>query len=215
MEMSLAFPSSNTGGDVSDSGLPSTVEPPHLCCSSFWTWSSHDMEEEWPISMASLKAVRPQLLVCQLLSLLYPVRVEEVWAIFDPGGLTGHEETCPLAAGIHLSLYYSCTTPYISPSSGFTMRSTSLFCHLGPSLIPAPGSFCQDCGRGFSGPPEAIWVCLCSSSPSVSPLFILGPTFNPFKERSTDECDVFANPIIQNLSPPVQAHCGAQEVRGV
>ena len=35
METSLVFPSSNPGGDVSGSGLPSTVEPPHLSCSSF------------------------------------------------------------------------------------------------------------------------------------------------------------------------------------
>ena len=30
METSLAVPTSNTGGDVSDLGLPSSVEPPHL-----------------------------------------------------------------------------------------------------------------------------------------------------------------------------------------
>ena len=57
METSLAFPSSNAGGGMSGSGLLSVMEPPHLCCSSSQTWSSHDMEEEWPISMASLKAI--------------------------------------------------------------------------------------------------------------------------------------------------------------
>ena len=103
--------------------------------------------------------------------------------------------------------------PYISPPPGFTLRSTSLFCCLRPLLIQLPGPY-----------PRTVEGCLvvpCSHLGmsmlllSVSPLFILGPTFNSFKERSTDKCAVFANPIVQNLSPLVQTHCSAQEVRGV
>ena len=57
METSLMFPSSSAGGGMSSLGLLSLMEPSHFCPSSSQTWSSHDMEEEWLTSMASLKAV--------------------------------------------------------------------------------------------------------------------------------------------------------------
>ena len=43
--------------------------------------------------------------------------------------------------------------------------------------------------------------------PSASPIFILRPAPYPFKERSTDMCNVVTNPIIWNFSPPIQVHC--------
>ena len=41
---------------------------------------------------------------------------------------------------------------------------------------------------------------------SASPIFILGPTLNPFKERSTDMRDMVANPTIWNFHTLIRAH---------
>ena len=90
----------------------------------------------------------------QLLSPLYPPRVkEEGWTIFNPMGWMGHRETCPLVAGIHLSLYYDSITPLCLTSSRIhyeiylLVLSSQTLAHL------TPRSFCQDCRRGFGGPP--------------------------------------------------------------
>ena len=90
--------------------------------------------------------------------------------------------------------------PYVLPPPGFTMRSTSLSCHLRPSLILLLGSFAGTVGGGLVVPHSHLGMLILL--PSVPPFFILGPTFNPFKERSTDECYVFMNSIVWNLSPP-------------
>ena len=111
----------------------------------------------------------------------------------------------------------SCTTapplPYGSPPPGFTMRSTSLFCHLRPSLILLPGPFTGTAGGGSLVP--CCHLGMLALFPCVPSLFILGPTLNPFNERSTGKCYVFPNPIIWNLGPPVWAHSSAQEMGGV
>ena len=137
--------------------------------------------------------------MCQLLSPLYPTRVKEVWAIFNLMGWTGHGETCPLGARIHLSLYYGSTTPLCLASSWIHYEIYLLVLSSQTFTHPAPRSFCWDCGRGFGGPPHHLGTLMLL--PSVPPLFILGLTFNPFKERSTDECYVFVNSIVWNLSP--------------
>ena len=57
MEISLMLSPSNGRGSKPRLGLPSIMEQ-HLChSSSFCTWSSQFMEEEWLSSIASLKAV--------------------------------------------------------------------------------------------------------------------------------------------------------------
>ena len=56
METSLAFPSFSAGGGMCGLGLLSVTEPSHFCSSS-QTCSSHNMEEECLISIASLKAI--------------------------------------------------------------------------------------------------------------------------------------------------------------
>ena len=78
--------------------------------------------------------------------------------------------------------------PYVLPPPGFTTRSTSLFCCLRPSLISLPGPFAGTVGGGLVVPPSHLGMLvlfLC-----VPSLFILGPTLNPFKERSTGKCCV-------------------------
>ena len=118
----------------------------------------------------------------------------------------------------HLGSTLPCTMAlplsYILPSPGFTMRPTSLFCHLGPSLVLLPGPPVGTM-RGAPVVPQGHLGVSMLLLPSASPIFILEPTLNPFKERSTDMCNVVANPIIWNLSPPIWAHCITQEVGGI
>ena len=103
--------------------------------------------------------------------------------------------------------------PYTPPSPGFTMRPTSLFCCLRPSLVLLLGPI----GTTRGGPvvPQGHLGMSMLLLLSVSPIFILGPTFNPFKERSTDMRNVVTNPIIRNLSPLIWAHHITQEVGGI
>ena len=103
--------------------------------------------------------------------------------------------------------------PYISPMPGFATRSTSLSHHLGPLLIPLLGPFTRTVGGGSVIPHSHLGMLILLSS--VPPFLILGLTFNPLKERSTDECYVLTNSIVWNLSPQVQAHCSAKEMGGV
>ena len=49
----------------------------------------------------------------------------------------------------------------------------------------------------------------------MPPFLILGLTFDPLKESSTDEHNVLVNTIVWDLSPPVQVHCSAKEMGGV
>ena len=103
--------------------------------------------------------------------------------------------------------------PYVLPPPGFTMRSTFLLCHLGPLPILLLGPFAGTAAGGLVVPHHHLGTSVLF--PCVPSLFILGPTLNPFKERSTGKCYVFPNPIIWNLGPPVWAHCSAQEMGGV
>ena len=98
----------------------------------------------------------------------------------------------------------SCATalplPYVLPPPGFTTRSMSLFCQFRNSHISLLGPFTRTVGGGLLVPHHhlgtlALFLCVPS-------LFILGPTLNPFKERSTGKCYDFPNPIIWNLGPP-------------
>ena len=111
----------------------------------------------------------------------------------------------------------SCTMtlllPYVSPPPGFTMRSTSLFCHLRPSFILLLGSSAGTAGGGLVVSHHHLGKLVLF--PCVPSLFILGLTLNPFKERSTGKHYVFPNPIIWNLGPPIWAHHSAQEMGGV
>ena len=136
-----------------------------------------------------------------------------MWVIFDPMGWTNHRETFPWGPGSTSPCTAAPPLPYVSPPPGFTMRSTSLSCHLRPLLIPLLGPFARTAGGSSVVPHSHLGMSILL--PSVPPFFILGPTFNPFKERSTDECYVFANSIVWNLSPPVWAHHSAQEMGGV
>ena len=129
-------------------------------------------------------------------------------------GWMSHGETCPLGAGIHLSLYYGSTSPLCLTSLLDSLQDLPpCLVILDPrsshSWVLLPGLW-----EGIQWSPAAIWVCWYSSWLCL--LFsLLGPTLNPSKERSTDECYVFANPIIWYLSPPVWVHHSAQEMGGV
>ena len=103
--------------------------------------------------------------------------------------------------------------PYVSSPPGFTMRSTCFSCHLRPSLILLLGPFAGTVGGGSVVP--CINLSMSVLLLSVPPFLILGLTFNPFKERSTDKCYVLANSIACNLSPLVQVHSSAKEMGGV
>ena len=128
-----------------------------------------------------------------------------MWAIFDPMGWTGHGETCPLAAGIHLSLYYGSTTSLMSCLLLDSLQDLPpCFCHLGPSLIPLPGPFAGTMGGGLVVPHSHLGMLVLF--PCVPSLFTLGLTFNPFKERSTDKCYVFPEPHNLESWPPQFGH---------
>ena len=103
---------------------------------------------------------------------------------------------------------------YTLPSPGFTMRLTSRFCRLGSSFIPLLGSPVGTMGEATLVPQGHLGTSLFLL-PLASPIFILRPALHPFKERSTDMCNVVANSIIWNFSPSIQAHCITQEMRGI
>ena len=142
-----------------------------------------------------------------------------MWAIFDPMGWMSHGETCPLGARIHLSLYYGSTSPLCLASSWIHYKIYLLvllsqnITHPTPRSIPLPGPFARTVGGGSVVTHSHLGVPVLLLF--VSPFSILGLTLNSFKERSTDKCYVFTNPIIWNLSPPVQVHHSAQEMGGV
>ena len=126
--------------------------------------------------MANLHGISEGHLVCQHLSLLYPMRVKEAWAIFNPRGLMGHEGTCPLVAGIHLSSYYGSTAPlYLTFFWTHYEIYLPVFVISDPSLILLPGPFAR-----FGGPCGHLGMSMLF--PSVSPLFILGPILIPSKK---------------------------------
>ena len=65
----------------------------------------------------------------------------------------GHGETCLLAAGTHLFLYYSSTTPLCLASSWIHYKIYLLVLSSQTLTHPTPGSFYWDHGRGFTSPP--------------------------------------------------------------
>ena len=154
------------------SGLSSTLES-HLChSSSFCTWSSQDMEGDWLSSMASLKAI------CQALRLFHH---------FIPWGPRGCRQfSIPGAWWVTWRPASQCLdVPFL----------TLWLCH---SLTP-----CLLLDSLQDRPPCFVILGLhLSHSWVLSPIFILRPALYPFKERSTDICNVVMNPIIQNFSPP-------------
>ena len=216
METSLAFPSSNARRDVSSSGLLSAMEPHHLCCSSSWTWSSHDMEEEQLISMVSLKAIcwasasgvstSFTTLSCEGwggVGNFWSHGLDESW-----GDLSLWGQDPPLLV---LWLCHSLVSHLLLDS----------LWDLPPCLVISDPCSSHSqvlllglLGEGSVVPCSHLGTCEYSS-PLCLLFLILGPTFNPFKERSTDKCYVFANSIVWNLSPLVWAHHSAQEMGGV
>ena len=92
--------------------------------------------------------------------------------------------------------------PYVSPAPGFATRSTSLSHHLGPSLILLLDPFARTMGGGLVISHSHLGTSIFLLS--VPPFPILGLTFNPLKEGSTDKCYVLMNSIVWDLSPLVQ-----------
>ena len=158
METSLAFSSSNTGGVEPNSGLPFTLES-HLChSSSFCTWSSQDMEEEQPSSMASLKAI------CWA-SDSFAILPHEGWGGVGSLWSQGPDGSCgdpPLGIwdAPFLTLWLRCSlTPCLLLDSLRDLPSCFVIsgphlCHSWVLLGPWEGLWWS---------PEAIWVCLSSS----------------------------------------------------
>ena len=142
-------------------------------------------------------------MVCQLSPPLSPMRVEEVWATFDPMGWMSHVKTCLLGAGIHLSLCSGSASPlHLAPWSGLATRSTPM-CSIvsDPCSSWLPGPFARTVGGGS--------MVSCSHlSPLIlllplPPFLILGVTFNPLEEGSTGESDVLHGPHSLGIFAPL------------
>ena len=202
METSLAFPSSNPGGDVSDSGLPSTMETTSpllfLFLNLILPWHGGGMTNLHGISEGHLLGLSFRCINSFHHFIPWGSRRGGQFSILWAGWVIGR--LVPWQSGSTSPFTMTLLLPYVLPPPGFTMRSTSLFCHLRPSLISLLDPFSRTMGGGSVVPcyhlgTSALFLCVPS-------LFILGPTLNSFKERSTGKCYVFPNPIIWNLGPP-------------
>ena len=155
MEMSLVPSPSNNGGCESRLGLPSIVEQ-HLChSSSFCTWSSQVMEEEWPSSMASLKAICWALDSSAVLSHNGRGRVGN----FHSWGPDESWGDLPLRVWddpfLLLWLCHSFTLCPLQDSLWDQLGFVTSGSHSTP-----PRSSCWDCRRNYGDPPRKF-VCIC------------------------------------------------------
>ena len=213
IETLLALPPSTAGGGMSGSGMFSILDlppgtEPSFCHSSSWTWSSHNIEEEWLLSMASLKAVCWDS-VCGALG------SSSTFSCKDWGGVgnfwlhrwdESQEDLFFKGWDPSLLILWLCC-PLISH------LGWDLLWDLPPCSIDLDSRSSQDQGRGLSDLLQPTWSVMLFSP--LPPVLILRVAFNPLKEGSTYKGYMLLDSIVRDLSPSVQMHHIPKEMRGV
>ena len=114
--------------------------------------------------------------------------------------------------GMYLSLYYGSAIlshpafSWIHYETDLLVLSSQVFIH------PTPRFSCWGLWEEAMVVPQGHLGTSMLLLPLASPISILRPALYPFKERSTDMCNMVVNPIIWNFKPP-DARCIASPKR--